>query len=86
MKDLLKHLADKNGLSNDLYAQKVRQGARVEYPFPDDELAILRKTLASVIEALKSLGIELPDLEEFIAYNATVEAIKEYNRGGSSND
>lgn len=86
MKDLLEHLADKNGLSSVLYAQNVRQGARGKYPFADDELAILRKTLASVIEALKSRGIELPDLDEFIAYNATIEAIKEYNKGGSSND
>jgi hypothetical protein len=86
MEDILKVLAEKNDLTEELYAQNVRQGAREEYPFPDDELAIIRKTLASVIEALKSLGIELPDLEEFIAYNATIEAIKEYNKGGTSND
>lgn len=86
MADMLKILAEKNGLTKELYAQNVRQGARVKYPFSDDEIAILRKTLASVIEALKSLGVELPDLEEFIAYNATIEAIKAYNKGGSSND
>ena len=86
MKDLLKYLAEKNGLSNELYAQNVRQGARREYPFLDDELAILRKTLALVIESLKGLGIELSNLEEFKAYNEAIEAIKQRNKGGSSDD
>ena len=86
MKDLLKYLAEKNGLSNELYAQNVRQGARIEYPFLDDELAILRKTLALVIESLKGHGIELSNLEEFKAYNESIEAIKQRNKGGSSDD
>lgn len=86
MKDLLKSLAEKNGLSDELYAQNVRQEARGEYPFLADELAILRKTLASVIEALKSIGIELTDLKEFSDYNETIEAIKRRNKGGTSDD
>lgn len=75
MKDLLTYLADKNGLSEELYAQNVRQGARVEYPFPDDEIAILRKTVAILVEAVQSLGVELPELE-FTKYNDTVEDVK----------
>ena len=80
MKDILNHLADKNGLSEELYIQNVRIGVNEEYPFKDDEIAILRKEIASlrvVINELCELVLKssLP-VTEFVEYNEKVEAIK----------
>ena len=41
MKDILTHLAEKNGLSEELYVQKVRQSVAEEYPDKADEISFL---------------------------------------------
>ena len=80
MKDLEAALAEKNGYSNELYVQRVRQGAKKDYPFTDDEIAIIRKELAFHRELFKILFNEsLPD-NEFSNFNFCIENIKKYNK------
>lgn len=86
MADILKRLAEKNGLTEELYAQNVRLGAREEYPFADDETAILRKELALHREAINKLldivlKANLP-YTEFVKYNEKIEGIKTRNKAG----
>lgn len=72
-----KRLADKNGLTNELYVQEVRKEVRKQFD-PSDETAILRKAVAILF-----LHPEELNNSEFMEYNAIVEEIKaefmEYN-------
>lgn len=76
MKDLEAALAEKNGYSNELYVQRVRQGVKELHPDKSDEIALIRKELAFVKTILEQLiGQALPETE-FTRYNKNVEALK----------
>lgn len=66
-------LAQLNGQSENLRKQKIIKGVRTKYPNLEDEVAILRKTIANILTKLNAIGIEC---DEFKEYNFNVEDIK----------
>lgn len=66
-------LATLNGQQQNLRKQKIIKGVRVNYPNLEDEVAILRKTIANILTKLNAIGIEC---DEFKEYNFNVEDIK----------
>ena len=66
-------LAQLNGQSENLRKQKIIKGVREQYPNLEDEVAILRKTIAKILEKLSALGIEC---DEFKEYNFNIEDTK----------
>lgn len=66
-------LAQLNGQSENLRKQKIIKGVRTRYPNLEDEVAILRKTIANILTKLNAIGIEC---DEFKEYNFNVEDIK----------
>ena len=66
-------LAQLNGQSENLRKQKIIKGVRVKYPNLEDEVAILRKTIAKILEKLSAIGIEC---DEFKEYNFNIEDTK----------
>lgn len=66
-------LAQLNGQSENLRKQKIIKGVRTQYPNLEDEVAILRKTIANILTKLNAIGIEC---DEFKEYNFNVEDIK----------
>lgn len=68
-----KRLALLNGERDTLYKQNIIRKTRSKYSSVDDEIAILRKTIAELIDKLSAIGIET---EEFKEYNFYVEDCK----------
>lgn len=66
-------LATLNGQQQNLRKQKIIKGVRTKYPNLEDEVAILRKTIANILTKLNAIGIEC---DEFKEYNFNVEDIK----------
>lgn len=69
-------LAKLNGLDKERYEDRVRASVREEM-FPEDEIAILRKAVALLFELVSYLHPDEVNHEEFHAYNALIEHIKE---------
>lgn len=70
-----KRLALLNGEQETLYKQNIVKGIRLNYPSPDDELAILRKMVVALAIKFKE---QHPDIElnELLNYNNYVETVK----------
>ena len=66
-------LATLNGQQQNLRKQKIIKRVRTQYPNLEDEVAILRKTIANILTKLNAIGIEC---DEFKEYNFNVEDIK----------
>lgn len=77
----MKRLADLNGLTEDLYSDEVRSGAKEEYPFIEDEVAILRKEVAHLSGVLSKLTGKDVNSAEFKEYNERIESIKAKTKG-----
>lgn len=67
--------AEINGFEKERYEDKVR-AAVGELMFPEDEIAILRKSVAKLFELVASLHPDEINNAEFAEYNALVENIK----------
>ncbi len=74
--ELKDKLASINDLDKERYEDKVREAVRNEM-FPEDEIAILRKSVAKLFELVSYLHPDEVNHEEFDAYNALIESIKE---------
>jgi hypothetical protein len=69
-----------NGFDKDRYEDKVR-AAVGEVMFPEDEIAILRKSVALLFDIIAMLHPEEINNAEFKEYNNRIEAIKKEMRG-----
>jgi hypothetical protein len=69
-----------NGLDKERYEDKVRAAVREEM-FPEDEIAILRKSVAKLFELVASLHPGEINNAEFAEYNNRIEEIKNKKRG-----
>ena len=65
-----------NGNLTELRKEKIIKNVKVKYPHPDDEIAILRKMLAILIEKVITQHPDM-DLTEFDEYNTYIEYCKE---------
>lgn len=73
--DKIKKLAKLNNAIDDLYKQEIIKKVREKYSSIDDEVAILRKMLVSLIEKVQEQHPDL-DLTELLEYNNFVETSK----------
>jgi hypothetical protein len=69
-----------NGFEKDRYEDKVKEAVRKELT-PDEEIAILRKSVALLFEIISLLHSEEINNAEFKEYNNRIEAIKKEIRG-----
>ena len=69
-------LAKANGLEVERRIEIIREGVQQEYTIPADELAILRKQMAEIVDFLSNKYEDFVPNEEFVAYNKKVEEIK----------
>lgn len=69
-------LAKLCGYSEERYTDKVKEGVRKKYPYPEDEIAILRKAVAYLFELISKLHEGEIDNSEFAEYNSFVEQLK----------
>jgi hypothetical protein len=69
-----------NGLEKERYEDRVRASVRDEM-FPEDEIAILRKSVALLFDIISLLHSEEINNAEFKEYNDRIEAIKKEMRG-----
>ena len=67
MKNIFKKLVIKNNKSNEVYNAEVVKAVRTKYT-PNDEVAILRKTVAAMLVKLNNLGIDTSEFKEFNSY------------------
>lgn len=68
-----------NGFKKERYEDKVREAVREEM-FPEDEIAILRKSVAKLFQLVSYLHPDEVNHEEFDEYFNLVEKIKEEQR------
>ncbi len=78
--ELKDKLASINDLDRERYEDKVKEAVRKEMT-PDEELAILRKSVALLFEIIAMLHSEEINNAEFKEYNNRIEAIKKEMRG-----
>ena len=69
-------LAKANGLSQELYEDRVKADVRKEMS-ADEELAILRKAVAKLFEIVSTLHHDEINNAEFAEYNNLIESIKQ---------
>ena len=69
-----------NGFEKERYEDKVKEAVRKEMA-PDEELAILRKSVALLFDIISLLHSEEINNAEFKEYNDRIEAIKKEMRG-----
>lgn len=73
-----KKMAKKNALTQELYEDKIKEDVRKEMS-ADDELAILRKSVAKLFEIVSTLHKDEINNAEFAEYNELIEGIKKKN-------
>ena len=73
-------LAKMCNFTQERYGDKVKQGAEKEYPHLQDEIAILRKQQAEIIQWIYNKFSEDVGLLEFTEYNNIIENIKEISK------
>lgn len=76
-KDKLAQLCE---FGEERYTDKVKEGAEENYPFLQDEIAILRKQESVILQWIQEKFGEDIRLPEFIEYNNTIEEIKKKSR------
>lgn len=69
-------LAKLNEYSEERYTDIVKEKVKEVHPHPEDEIAILRKSVAYLFELISKLHQGEIDNTEFAEYNAKVEQIK----------
>lgn len=68
------------GFGEDRYTDKVKKEAEENYPFLQDEIAILRKQESIILQWIYNKFGEDIRLPEFIEYNNTIEEIKKKSK------
>ena len=68
-------LAELCGYSEERYTDKVKEGVKKEFTL-EDEVAILRKSVAYLFELISKFHLGELNNAEFTEYNAIVEQIK----------
>lgn len=70
-----KKLIQKNNVQKEVYCGEVNANINKSYQY-GEEHAIIRKTLAEVINILKTQNIDSTIFQEFLEYNEYVENLK----------
>ena len=70
-----KHSGQDTTLLTQVYGSTVNSNINDEYKY-GEEHAIMRKTIAEIITALQTLGVDSAVFQEFLTYNTYVENLK----------